>query len=52
MRWEVRFNNQMYHVFDTLLYTAIAGYKDRERAENLVAAFNLKEGNDSSKRKS
>lgn len=40
MRYEVRHNNQVWHVFDTLRYMAIAGYTLEHRAFDECTVLN------------
>lgn len=43
MRWEVRKNNQVWHVFDTVRYTADMWCGSKAEAKQLVDMFNAKE---------
>lgn len=40
MRYEVRHNNQTWHVFDTLVYTAVAAYPREDMAFAQASAMN------------
>lgn len=42
MRFEVRFNNDVFHVFDTVRYTAVEAYNNNEskRAHDRVKQLN------------
>jgi hypothetical protein len=43
MRWQVRHNNRVWHVFDTVRYTADVACNSRAEAKQLVDMFNAKE---------
>jgi hypothetical protein len=38
MRFEVRFNNGVYHVFDTIVYKAVEAFGKSQRAEAIMRA--------------
>ena len=40
MRFEIRYNNQIYHLFDTHLYTAVAAHRDLKQVEVWLAQAN------------
>lgn len=40
MRYEVRHNNQVWHVFDTVAYTAVEAYRHEEAAFFRVCSLN------------
>jgi len=41
-RFEVRHNNDIYHVFDTRLYIVIDAYRDKQSADEHVDQLNGK----------
>ena len=43
MRWEVRHNNQVWHVFDTVRYTADMAYRNEAEARRMADMLNAKE---------
>lgn len=41
MRFEVRFNNGVYHVFDTIVYKAVEAFNKSQRNEAIARAAQM-----------